>query len=55
MVDSLETVAAEVEAGGPPVLVQRVHGDLHVGQILRWPGGLVVVDFHPNPVVEVRG
>ncbi len=55
VVDSLETVAAEVEAGGPPVLVQRVHGDLHVGQILRWPGGLVVVDFHPNPVVEVRG
>jgi len=22
---------------------------------LRWPGGLVVVDFHPNPVVEVAG
>jgi len=54
-VDALEAVAADVEAGGPAVLVQRVHGDLHVGVILRWPGGLVVVDFHPNPVVEVNG
>lgn len=35
--------------------IQRVHGDLHVGQVLRWPGGLVVVDFHPNPVVELAG
>ena len=37
------------------VLIQRVHGDLHVGQILRWPGGLAVVDFHPCPLVEVDG
>jgi maltokinase len=37
-----------------PVVVQRIHGDLHVGQILRWPGGLAVVDFHPDPVLEFQ-
>jgi maltokinase len=31
---------------------QPVHGDLHVGQVLRWVGGLAVVDFDgaPRPV-----
>ncbi|WP_433826068.1 hypothetical protein ACQP2E_28735 [Actinoplanes sp. CA-015351] len=33
-------------AGTP---VQRLHGDLHVGQILRWEGGYAVVDFDGNP------
>lgn len=31
--------------------VQAVHGDLHVGQVLRWRHGLAVVDFDGNPVV----
>lgn len=26
-----------------------LHGDLHVGQFLRWPGGLAVVDFDGDP------
>jgi maltokinase len=34
-----------------PVPVQRVHGDLHAGQLLRWTGGLAIVDFDGNPVV----
>ncbi len=29
-----------------------VHGDLHVGQILRWDGGYVVTDFDGNPVLS---
>jgi maltokinase len=36
-------------------LVQHIHGDLHVGQILRWPGGLAIVDFDGNPVAPSGG
>jgi maltokinase len=34
----------------------RIHGDLHVGQILRWEGGDAVTDFDGNPLAprEVR-
>ncbi len=42
---------ADLADTGATVLVQRVHGDLHAGQILRWSGGLAVVDFDGNPVV----
>ena len=31
---------------------QPVHGDLHVGQILEWPGGLAVIDFDGNPALD---
>lgn len=27
------------------------HGDLHVGQVLRWDGGMAVTDFDGNPVL----
>jgi maltokinase len=32
--------------------VQPIHGDLHVGQILRWRGGYAVNDFDGNPVLS---
>jgi maltokinase len=31
--------------------IQPVHGDLHVGQVLEWPGGHVVIDFDGNPTL----
>ncbi|HEV8545689.1 MAG TPA: hypothetical protein VGQ64_05315 [Candidatus Limnocylindrales bacterium] len=34
------------------VPVQPVHGDLHVGQVLEWPGGLAVIDFDGNPALS---
>jgi maltokinase len=30
----------------------RIHGDLHVGQILSWHGGLAVADFDGNPLAD---
>ena len=29
----------------------RIHGDAHVGQVLRWRGGLVLGDFDGNPLL----
>ncbi len=34
--------------GETPVL--RIHGDLHVGQVLRWEGGDALSDFDGNPL-----
>jgi maltokinase len=30
----------------------RIHGDLHVGQILKWRDGYAVIDFDGNPTVS---
>jgi maltokinase len=32
-------------------VAQPIHGDLHVGQVLRWRGGLAVIDFDGNPAL----
>jgi len=34
----------------PGTLAIRIHGDLHVGQFLRWEHGLAVTDFDGNPM-----
>jgi maltokinase len=34
------------------VPIQPVHGDLHVGQVLAWSGGLAVIDFDGNPTLS---
>ena len=39
-------------AAGEGILVQRIHGDLHVGQLLRWPRGMAIVDFDGNPIIH---
>jgi maltokinase len=33
------------------IAIQPVHGDLHVGQVLGWPGGFSVIDFDGNPAI----
>jgi len=54
LVPGLEALYAALAAGGGPIPVQRVHGDLHLGQTVRTLRGWRVLDFEGEPARPIR-
>jgi maltokinase len=49
----LNDAFADLAALGEPLEVQRIHGDYHLGQVMRTPTGWVLLDFGGDPTAPL--